>query len=188
MGRAYTNAPEVYDYAYTSTLITLTSVRAFLLLEPPPGWRVVEYSDEDRFRRYQTPRYGSGLYATIELDSPEAESIGLPSSAKLDEMLAPAPAVEEEEDLSEYDHGPLEEACDLCGEELHATHGEYGQGNDDITYPSWRLVFDHVAEELECEEGVMVCRECLENGTDFKFSVDCLENGEGDEHNAKGGV
>ena len=72
--KAFTNAPECYDYSYVSTIRALAD-----------GWRMIEVTDPERFNRFQIPRYGSGLFATVSVDSSEAEALGLPSSATLAE-------------------------------------------------------------------------------------------------------
>ena len=72
----------------------------------------------------------------------------------------------------------LEEDCAACGTDLHHTLGEFGVDGDDVEIPTWRRVYDPVCDEMEVDSGSMVCRECLENGSDFEHSVDCYSDGE----------
>ena len=72
----------------------------------------------------------------------------------------------------------LTEECAQCGTELHTTKGKHGSDGDDIEFPFWRFVHGHVAAYCGVDDGCMVCRECVENGSDFRFSVETFEDGE----------
>jgi len=85
---------------------------------------------------------------------------------------------------SEEGGASMEEECAACGTALHTTLGEWGQSGDDVEYPFWRFVHGHVATKLNTDDGTMACRECVENGSDFLFTVDCMEEGENNEGGA----
>jgi hypothetical protein len=78
----------------------------------------------------------------------------------------------------------MEEECAACGTALHTTLGEWGQSGDDVEHPFWRFVYGHVATKLNTDDGTMACRECVENGSDFLFTVDCMEEGENNNEGA----
>jgi len=61
----YTTAPEAYDYWYVTTVRQIGD------------WRLIEVTDEIRFRNCQTPRYESGLHTAVEADSERARELGL---------------------------------------------------------------------------------------------------------------
>jgi hypothetical protein len=58
-GFAFTTAPEAYDYWYTHTA-------GGPVIVGDRTWRLVAYTDTSRFRDFQTPRYGSGLYPVFD--------------------------------------------------------------------------------------------------------------------------
>ena len=54
----WTNAPEAYDYNYVKTVRTISG-------KHHGPWRYIEVTDRDRFKNFQTPRYGSGMYIVV---------------------------------------------------------------------------------------------------------------------------
>jgi hypothetical protein len=66
----YTNAPEVYDYSY---------VRTVRFVSDSSKWRLIEVSDQDRFQRFQRPRYGSGGCISVDAvrDTDLMETLGI---------------------------------------------------------------------------------------------------------------
>ena len=90
--RVFTTAPADYDYWYTSTLLHITVAdEKDGLYMGCRNWRLIEATDEDRFKNFQTPRYASGLNLVVAVGSEEAASFGLPSQDELDKLMAPSP-------------------------------------------------------------------------------------------------
>jgi hypothetical protein len=165
----------------TGTL-TLYSARAnFVRVEANVGgrYRQIEVSvanlaiDERAMSDRESALFNEHLWT---LD-PGHESASYPNPDDPDEEPE-----EEEPEENERDYNgeriTLEEECAACGTELHHSRGEFGNDGDDIEVPYWRFVYDPVCEEMQVDSGSMVCRECLENGSDFEHSVDCFSDDE----------
>jgi hypothetical protein len=119
-----------------------------------------------------TPWDWNELLADMETAISKTLRSRLALSVAKDLHTKPQPEEPEEEPPA------LEENCATCGTNLHHTLGEFGVDGDDVEIPTWRRVYDPVCEEMEVDSGSMVCRECLENGSDFEHSVDCYSDGE----------
>ncbi len=123
-----------------------------------------------------TPWDWSELLADMEAAIRDTQRSRLALSVAKNICTEPQP--EEPEEEPEEEPPALEEECAACGTGLHHTLGEFGVDGDDVEIPTWRFVYDPVCDEMEVDSGSMVCRECLENGSDFEHSVDCYSDGE----------
>jgi hypothetical protein len=73
VGFAFTTAPEICDYWYTATLATAWSK------QPREQWRLVAYSDAERFRSQQAPKYLSSMHVVFDADDTDRRNeLGLP--------------------------------------------------------------------------------------------------------------
>lgn len=91
----YTTAPRDYDYRCTEEIATgIQPTRP--LRRDHDGFRLVAIHDDrgGSFHEGQLPRYASGLHATWEVGSDDAEYLGLPSSVDqfLPRTLSPGEA------------------------------------------------------------------------------------------------
>jgi hypothetical protein len=78
-GFAFTTAPAVHDYWYSYTVAEGIDGK----YESDGKWRLVAYTDAERFRNHQTLRYHSALCPVVEADSVDHKNQGFPPIEEL---------------------------------------------------------------------------------------------------------
>ena len=74
----WTNAPVDYDYpGVVEGVSEVEKVTRSMGRDKVVKWRLVRVLDEERFNRFQIPRYGSGFRVVFPEDGPDARTHGL---------------------------------------------------------------------------------------------------------------